>query len=70
MTDNNVIYLFSTDRNKPYTWCLKKGTYISHDVKIYNNHSDHYMIVPVKTMPFSKFIGYLGEIGAKCLKIR
>ncbi|WP_456304255.1 hypothetical protein [Acetobacter thailandicus] len=49
---------------------FKKGTYISNDVKIYNNHSDHYMIIPVKTMPFSKFIGYLGEIAAKCLKIR
>ncbi|WP_456304337.1 Tse2 family ADP-ribosyltransferase toxin [Acetobacter thailandicus] len=56
--------------NEPVCLAFKKGTYISHDVKIYNNHSDHYMIVPVKTMPFSKFIGYLGEIAAKCLKIR
>lgn len=48
-------------------WKIKKGAKLPNDVvmvkDLRRNHDGHYMLAPSKTMPLTKFLGLLEELG-------
>jgi hypothetical protein len=61
------------DSKKRNTWKLSKNTPIPTGLRLVKDlrpgRSDHFMIAPISSMPFTKYIGLLQELAVSCKKV-
>lgn len=72
IADNRGISLSSKDIyiNDKYVWVLEKGTDLGPNLRLVNDHDDHFMIIPRVTMPLSTYKSCLDQLALKCKRIR
>lgn len=74
VANGNGVSLSSVfDPKKRNTWKLSKSTPIPMGLRLVKDlrpgRSDHFMIAPNASMPFTKYIGLLQELAISCKKV-
>ena len=60
----------NTPSNQKNWWKVPKGTVVSNDIYIVNDHDDHWAWAPAKDMPLSDFIKLMQNTNSKFTKLK